>query len=167
MYEYLKAVGIDDYKMALFDQANEYYNKKAFLMFSMDTSGVQDFIYSVQSEGALKSLRSKSFYLEIMLEHIIDQFLGEIGVSRANLIYSGGVTGFHTKTVTSQILSKDKNCVEITSKIIDNTLGKKAKREHKHFMDKDLGVSPHVAKLTEFERDLVQFGPCKIEFHAI
>ncbi|MDD4377300.1 MAG: type III-A CRISPR-associated RAMP protein Csm5 [Eubacteriales bacterium] len=113
--------------------------------------------YIIQAIGQFLENYNKEFLSKFKQEKLYQK----------NVIYLGGGTGFHTKTVTSQILSKDKNCVEITSKIIDNTLGKKAKREHKHFMDKDLGVSPHVAKLTEFERDLVQFGPCKIEFHAI
>ena len=44
----------------------------------------------MESEKALKSLRSKSFYLEIMLEHIVDELLERLELSRANLIYSGG-----------------------------------------------------------------------------
>ena len=38
----------------------------------------------------MKILRSKSFYLEIMMEHIIDCLLDRLHLSRANLIYSGG-----------------------------------------------------------------------------
>lgn len=90
IYEYLKEEDTADYKTALFDNAKIYYDKECFLMFSMDISGIQDFIYTVHSEGALKTLRAKSFYLEIMLEHVIDILLERIGVSRANLIYSGG-----------------------------------------------------------------------------
>ena len=90
MYEYLKAEEICDYRQALQMNAKEAYGKDCFLMFSMDISGIQDFLYSVHSEGALKTLRAKSFYMEIMLEHIVDELLSRIGVSRANLIYSGG-----------------------------------------------------------------------------
>lgn len=90
MYDYLEANGITDYKEALLQKAKEYYTKKSFLMMSMDISGIQSFLYSVHSEGALKSLRSKSFYLEIMLEHIVDELLERLELSRANLIYSGG-----------------------------------------------------------------------------
>ena len=35
-------------------------------------------------------LRSRSFYLEILMEHMIDQILERCRLSRANLIYSGG-----------------------------------------------------------------------------
>lgn len=90
VFEYLQEEGVSDYRTALFQNAADYYDKKCFMMFSMDISGIQDFIYTVHSEGALKTLRSKSFYLEIMLEHIIDVLIERIGISRANLIYSGG-----------------------------------------------------------------------------
>jgi len=59
-------------------------------MFSCDISGIQQFIYTISSEKALKALRSRSFYLEILMENLIDELLKEIGLSRANLIYSGG-----------------------------------------------------------------------------
>lgn len=90
VYEYLKQQGTADYRQALLVRGTETYAENCFLMFSMDISGIQDFLYSVHSEGALKTLRAKSFYMEIMLEHIVDELLSRVGVSRANLIYSGG-----------------------------------------------------------------------------
>ena len=35
-------------------------------------------------------LRARSFYLEIMMEHIIDLLLEKLSLSRANCIYAGG-----------------------------------------------------------------------------
>jgi len=69
---------------------DSFYAEKAFLMFSGDFSGIQSFIYNIVSDGALKSLRSRSFFLELTMEHIVDEILEAGGVSRANLIYSGG-----------------------------------------------------------------------------
>jgi len=63
---------------------------KFFLLVSADISGIQDFIYTVSSKGALKSLRARSFYLDLLLEHIADEILEEISLSRANLLYTGG-----------------------------------------------------------------------------
>lgn len=88
--QYLEANAICDYKNALFLQAKEFYAKDVFLLASMDVSGIQKFIYTITTKNALRTLRARSFYLEIMLEHIIDQLLGKLGLSRANLIYSGG-----------------------------------------------------------------------------
>lgn len=64
--------------------------EKRLLLFSMDISGIQDLIYTISSQGALKSLRARSFYLEIIMEHLVDELLEDLGLSRANLIYSGG-----------------------------------------------------------------------------
>lgn len=65
-------------------------NEEMFLLYSMDVSGIQKFIYTVSSKGALKGLRARSFYLEMVMEHVIDELLDKLGLSRANLIYAGG-----------------------------------------------------------------------------
>lgn len=87
---YLQEKGITNYRKALSEEKEASIREAAFLMVCMDTSGIQEFIYLVHSKGALKSLRAKSFYLEILLEHAIDVLLERTGLSRANLIYSGG-----------------------------------------------------------------------------
>ena len=56
----------------------------------MDISGIQNFIYTVGESGVLKGLRARSFYLEIMMEHVVDELLEKLALSRANLIYTGG-----------------------------------------------------------------------------
>ena len=87
---YLTEQKITDYKECLFRQTEEFYKKKVFLLYSMDISGIQDFIYTIISEDALKSLRSRSFYLEFLMENLIDEVVKSVGVSRTNIIYSGG-----------------------------------------------------------------------------
>lgn len=89
LLEYLDEKKIYNYKDKLVNNKSSY-DDKAFLLVSMDISGIQDFIYTVSTSGVLKTLRAKSFYLEIMLEHIVDELLTKVGLSRANLIYSGG-----------------------------------------------------------------------------
>ena len=88
--EYLRQNKIDDYKDRLFDNSESFYYEKAFLLVSMDISGIQKFIYTIISKNALRMLRARSFYLELMMEHIIDEILEKERLSRANLIYSGG-----------------------------------------------------------------------------
>lgn len=86
--EYLLDQGITDpaelYKLKAFR------DEKAFLLYSADLSGIQKFIYTVATKGAQKSLRSRSFFLELMMEHYADTVLHACGMSRVNLIYSGG-----------------------------------------------------------------------------
>lgn len=53
-------------------------------------SGVQSFIYTISSSGALKSLRARSFYLELVTEEIVQQLLNTLRLPRSNVIYTGG-----------------------------------------------------------------------------
>lgn len=88
--EYLDVQKVENYREHLYVCGKEFYEEKVFLLYSMDISGIQDFIYTITSQNALRTLRVRSFYLEIMMEHIIDCLLQELHLSRANLIYSGG-----------------------------------------------------------------------------
>lgn len=88
--QYLKEQGETDYRETLFHNTQESYDREMFLLYSMDISGIQNFIYSISDKGALKGLRARSFYLEIMMEHVIDELLEKLSLSRANLIYTGG-----------------------------------------------------------------------------
>ena len=91
MYQYFASKNITDYKKYCFSKANaEFRNEAAFLLISGDFSGIQSFIYTIPSKGALKSLRGRSFYLEILMENYIDEMLEALGLCRANLLYTGG-----------------------------------------------------------------------------
>lgn len=104
--EWLDENNISDYKETLFKGASGFYDKKVFLLFSMDMSGIQDFIYTIASKNALRMLRSRSFYLEIFMENLIDELLDYIGMSRANLIYSGGGHAYIITANTENIKQK-------------------------------------------------------------
>lgn len=88
--EYLLDHDISDYKNFLFANRERFSGETAFLLYSADFSGIQKFIYTVSVKNALRALRSRSFFLELTLEHYIDELLNGCGVSRANLLYSGG-----------------------------------------------------------------------------
>lgn len=107
---------IDNYKEELFKNAENFYKKQAFLLFSMDMSGIQDFIYTIASKDALKSLRSRSFYLEMLMENFVDELLDRTDVSRANLLYSGGGHAYiilpNTENVKQRIVDFEKECNE-------------------------------------------------------
>ena len=61
-----------------------------FLLVSGDFSGIQDAIYTIASSGALKTLRARSFMLELLTEHIIYEIGQATGCGRYSLIFSGG-----------------------------------------------------------------------------
>lgn len=88
---YLTEQGREDFRDILFVHGEQFQKENAFLLFSMDMSGIQKFIYhQYGTEDVLKNLRARSFFLDIMMENMADELLDNIGISRANLIYSGG-----------------------------------------------------------------------------
>ncbi len=61
-----------------------------YLLVGGDFSGVQDFIYRISSKGALKALRGRSFFLELLTRHVIADLLEATGLSETNVLYAGG-----------------------------------------------------------------------------
>lgn len=88
--EYLLDQGESDFRGRLFDNEEKFREEPAFLLYSADLSGIQRFIYTVADGKALRSLRSRSFFLGLLMEHYLDELLLGCGLSRANLLYSGG-----------------------------------------------------------------------------
>ena len=66
----------------------------SFLLMSFDFSGIQNFVFDVPMEGALRNLRSRSFYLEMASEVLVDQILNELNLTRVHVIYVGGGHGY-------------------------------------------------------------------------
>lgn len=88
--EYLTEQHCTDYRRELYDGEAAFDKEQAFLLLSCDVSGIQKFTYTIASKDAAKMLRSRSFYLEILMESFADDVLAQLGLSRANLLYSGG-----------------------------------------------------------------------------
>jgi len=103
--EYFLANQISNLKKATFDEEKMIMQEKTFLLFSADLSGIQKFIYNIVSDDALKSLRSRSFFLEILMEHIMDELLDGCGLSRVNLIFQGGGHCYVLLPHTEEVLS--------------------------------------------------------------
>jgi len=65
-----------------------------YLLVSGDLSGIQDTVYTISSAGALKSLRGRSFLLQLLCEHICYELLqattGTYRDSRGHIIHCGG-----------------------------------------------------------------------------
>lgn len=109
---YLEENNISNWKEELFEKSEAFYEKKVFLIYSIDISGIQNFIYTITSKRALKSLRARSFYLEILMEHIVDEILEDVGLSRTNLIYTGGGHAYlllpNTKEIKQKVEAREK-----------------------------------------------------------
>jgi CRISPR-associated protein Csm1 len=64
--------------------------KEVAILVGGDISGVQDFIYTISSKGAAKTLRGRSFYLQLLTEAVLRFVLRELGLPFTNVIYAGG-----------------------------------------------------------------------------
>ena len=92
--------------------------KPKFLFVSSEFTGIQNFIYTITSKLAMKSLRGRSFYLELFIEHIIDEILEALKLSRVNLIYSAGSQFY----MLLPNVSKTIEILENYKKIVNNFL---------------------------------------------
>lgn len=68
----------------------ELLDEPVALLVGGDISGIQKFIYTLSSKGAAKTLRGRSFYLQLLTEALLRYVLRELGLPCTNVIYSGG-----------------------------------------------------------------------------
>lgn len=62
----------------------------AFLLVDINLSGIQNFIYNISTKRAARSLRARSFYLEVLCEDLAQEALDRCGLERPNLLLNGG-----------------------------------------------------------------------------
>lgn len=112
-----------DYQMELFQNGLSFYKEKAFCLFSCDISGVQAFIYTISSKGALKALRSRSFYLELLLENLADEILTASSLYRTNLLYTGGGHAYILLPNTPEARQSAEEAVKNINRMLIKTFG--------------------------------------------
>ncbi|AEF96875.1 type III-A CRISPR-associated protein Cas10/Csm1 [Methanotorris igneus] len=87
LYHYHK----NDFNMDPKDFINKLNNDEMkFLLIEADFSGIQDFIYTINIRGALKYLRARSTYLDLLSWDIVMEIIERLNLTRANVIYNGG-----------------------------------------------------------------------------
>ena len=92
--------------IALWEQEQPFSaqkNANCFLLVSGGISGIQDFIYTVSGKGALKTLRSRSFYIDVLMEHLVDELLECLGLPRVQMLYTGGGQGYFLLQNTAEV----------------------------------------------------------------
>jgi CRISPR-associated protein Csm1 len=124
-------------------------------LWCVDLSGIQKFIYDIASKSAAKSLKGRSFYIQMLLDGIADSLINDskIKVTLSNLIYSSGGKFFLLLPNTNTVNERMK---EIESEI-KNELWKEYKGsificfgsaawKYKPEMNKFYKTEPHVPK---------------------
>lgn len=64
--------------------------KEKYLLVCGDISGIQKFIYNISSKGAYKSIKGRSFFMQILPMIIAHKVLKRIGMDESQVIYSSG-----------------------------------------------------------------------------
>ncbi len=86
-----------------------------YLLVGGDFPGIQDFVYRISSKGALKGLRGRSFFLELLTHHVVAELLQPFRLSRANVLLAGG----GRLDVLLPNTAKAKECVETVRRRIN------------------------------------------------
>lgn len=119
MYRYLEETRADFHDELLKEQILDRRDER-YLLVGGDFSGVQKFIYTISSKGALKTLRARSFFLELLTEHVITRILTGMNLPRTNVIYSGGGRFYLLAPNTPKAKSVlDKTAFEINGYLYD------------------------------------------------
>lgn len=87
------------------------------LLIGGDVSGVQDWLYTIGSEGAAKSLRGRSVYLQLLSEIIAQWLLDSLELPSCNLLYAGG-GNFYILAPLSAAAQLDGLQVEMTRRLL-------------------------------------------------
>jgi CRISPR-associated protein Csm1 len=86
--------------------------KYPMLMVCGDISGIQNFIYNISNKSAMKGLKGRSFYVQLLCETLCDELLEACRFSIINQIYSAGGKFYlllpNTESI-KQILEEFKN----------------------------------------------------------
>ena len=66
--------------------------EESLMMLCIDLSGIQKFIYDIANKKAAKSLKGRSFYLQLLMQSILDLTLGHENINgfATNVIYASG-----------------------------------------------------------------------------
>ena len=55
-----------------------------------DLSGIQEFIFTIASENALRNMRARSFFINLLEQHVILKYLNALNLPPTNVLFSGG-----------------------------------------------------------------------------
>jgi CRISPR-associated protein Csm1 len=71
-------------------QPDEIALKEPFILVQGDFSGIQSFIFDIVQHKAAKSLKARSYYLQMLSEVIVRYIIDHTGVFQTSILYNGG-----------------------------------------------------------------------------
>jgi CRISPR-associated protein Csm1 len=96
LFDHLRVTAAIGEGLYLFHETNtdqtDYGDKKTvkWQLVCGDFSGIQKFIYKINSKGAAKALRGRSFFIQLLCDAVAEQILRKLGLYVTARIYSSG-----------------------------------------------------------------------------
>lgn len=128
LYDHLKttvAIANCRYLFSLENDLDLFDNQKVYKVINGDISGIQNFIYKVQTpedaqSGMSKRLRGRSLYLSLLCESIASRIILDLNLDSSNILFCGGgrftILAPNT-TITNETIDKIK--MEVNNEFID------------------------------------------------
>lgn len=93
LFDHLKITAA--FALSLYDvyQAQKALPKatdKPFLLIGGDLSGIQRYLYDIVSANASKNLKGRSYYLQLLVDSVVERVLNDLELYQANLVYASG-----------------------------------------------------------------------------
>jgi CRISPR-associated protein Csm1 len=134
LYEHSRSTAA--YALCLYDFLSDAKNKgrfpkdikadeEPFLLIGGDLSGIQAYIYDIVGKGAAKNLKGRSFYLQLIVEVIVQYLLDELNLYRSNIVYSSGGGFYILAPNTDEVAKKLPNLINTLTEKIRNRHGTK------------------------------------------
>ena len=102
--------------------------------------------------------RAVADFAKLYYEFFSGKF-AQIAKPEKDTVWLGGGAGYVSKTITYPLFGQ--RGVNMTQTIFEHT---GVPRQHKHYIDTRLGVSPHILKMTMYQGKRYQFGECSLRF---
>jgi len=95
LFDHLKttaafALSLNDYVKSKNSDTLPTPDEKPFILIGGDLSGIQKFIYTIAARGAAKNLKGRSFYLQLLVDNIVQQVIDKLNLFSANVVYQSG-----------------------------------------------------------------------------
>ncbi len=72
------------------EQAIRSESEQKYILFCGDISGIQAFIYQISSKGAYRTLKGRSFFIQLLAETLARKYMETFSLSPANILYANG-----------------------------------------------------------------------------
>lgn len=90
LYQMYMKNEIDDEALKNLIDGKEGWDKPIFSLIHGDLSGIQDFVFTITTKYATKSLKGRSFYLDFLTEYFAKYICKKLNLPITNILFHGG-----------------------------------------------------------------------------